>query len=114
MFSGECTCEKCGRVYRYDYRKGHTKKQCNSCRTNQLRFVHRRKERLVALLGGACEIWASLLAEARKCVLLCHNCHHEVENGVTSIPLAIEKRVRGRLRGIERIEPRRPGRPALS
>jgi transposase len=25
-------------------------------------------------------------AEARKCVLLCSNCHAEVENGVTSVP----------------------------
>jgi hypothetical protein len=27
-----------------------------------------------------------LLAEARKCVLLCANCHAEVERGVTKIP----------------------------
>lgn len=56
MFSGECTCELCGRVYRYDYRRGHTKKQCNSCRSNKFRLQRRNKERLVELRGGRCEI----------------------------------------------------------
>jgi hypothetical protein len=28
----------------------------------------------------------ALRAEARKCVLLCSNCHAEVEAGVTSLP----------------------------
>ena len=27
-----------------------------------------------------------LLTEARKCILLCANCHSEVERGVTEIP----------------------------
>jgi hypothetical protein len=30
-------------------------------------------------------------AEARKCVLLCGNCHSEVENGVTELPLEFER-----------------------
>jgi hypothetical protein len=57
MFGDEyCRCESCGRRYRYDYSKGHTKKRCNSCRTNSLRLVYRYKARLASLLGGQCEI----------------------------------------------------------
>jgi hypothetical protein len=26
-------------------------------------------------------------AEAKKCVLLCSNCHAEVESGITTVPL---------------------------
>jgi DNA-binding transcriptional ArsR family regulator len=29
----------------------------------------------------------TLRAEARKCVLLCHNCHAEVESGVATVPI---------------------------
>jgi hypothetical protein len=29
----------------------------------------------------------ALRAEARKCVLLCANCHAEVESGVASVPI---------------------------
>ena len=31
----------------------------------------------------------TLRAEARKCVLLCSNCHVEVENGVTPLPATV-------------------------
>jgi hypothetical protein len=30
---------------------------------------------------------ATLRAEAEKCVLLCSNCHAEVEGGVTALPV---------------------------
>lgn len=32
---------------------------------------------------------ASLRAEAQKCVLLCSNCHAEVEDGIVSLPLEL-------------------------
>jgi transposase len=35
---------------------------------------------------GVTRAFAELQAEARKCVLLCANCHAEVEGGVVSIP----------------------------
>ncbi len=35
---------------------------------------------------GHTKSFAKLLAEARKCLLLCANCHAEVERGVTRIP----------------------------
>jgi hypothetical protein len=31
----------------------------------------------------------TLRAEARKCVLLCANCHAEVEDGVVSLPVQL-------------------------
>ena len=30
--------------------------------------------------------WGSLLREARKCVLVCKNCHMEIEAGITALP----------------------------
>ena len=35
---------------------------------------------------GSTYSWKRVLAEAKKCVLLCSNCHSEVEAGVASIP----------------------------
>jgi DNA-binding transcriptional ArsR family regulator len=37
-------------------------------------------------MRGHTKAFERLLAEARKCVLLCANCHAEVERGVTEIP----------------------------
>ena len=37
----------------------------------------------------------SMRAEARKCVLLCSNCHAEVEAGVVSLPLHLAGRAAG-------------------
>jgi hypothetical protein len=34
---------------------------------------------------------AMLRAEAQKCVLLCSNCHAEVEDGVTFVPLEFQR-----------------------
>jgi transposase len=54
-----------------------------------LEFHHRdRKEKLFALSRkGATRSLEKARAEARKCILLCSNCHVEVENGTTKIPL---------------------------
>jgi transposase len=38
-------------------------------------------------VGGLTRSIAACRAEARKCVLLCSNCHAEVEAGVTALPL---------------------------
>jgi hypothetical protein len=145
MFVRECICQWCGRRYAYDYRKGHTQKRCNSCRTNVVRKIQRRKERLVELMGGACEIcgyrtclrvlsfhhldpatkrfniagslsrsWRELESEASRCALLCMNCHVEVENGVTEVPLAVRRRVELATGDLERRQRRRPGRPSAA
>ncbi len=34
---------------------------------------------------GMCRSWDKMLAEANKCVLLCANCHAEVESGITTV-----------------------------
>ena len=36
---------------------------------------------------GLCYSWNTVIGEAKKCLLLCKNCHAEVENGVTEIKL---------------------------
>ncbi len=35
--------------------------------------------------------WASLTLEVRKCVLLCHNCHGEVHEGLRSVEGMLER-----------------------
>jgi transposase-like protein len=54
-----------------------------------LEFHHRdRKKKLFALSRkGATRSLKAARAEARKCILLCSNCHVEVENGVTEVPI---------------------------
>ena len=37
--------------------------------------------------GGVAYALSTLREEAKKCVLLCANCHVEVENGVASLPV---------------------------
>jgi hypothetical protein len=54
-----------------------------------LEFHHRHPaEKEFALSrSGVTRSLAALRAEASKCVLLCSNCHAEVEDGVTSLPI---------------------------
>jgi hypothetical protein len=49
-------CERCGRSYVYDYRKGHTKKKCNSCRSNERVDRTALKREMVAYKGGSCQV----------------------------------------------------------
>lgn len=65
---------------------------CMSCGYSRclrnLHFHHRDpKEKSFALSGrGLTRSLVALREEARKCVLLCGNCHYEVEEGVTELP----------------------------
>ncbi len=34
---------------------------------------------------GLCYSWDSILKEAEKCVLVCKNCHAEIEGGITKL-----------------------------
>jgi transposase len=56
-----------------------------------LEFHHRDREKKLFALSrkGATRSLEAARAEARKCILLCSNCHTEVENGVTRIPLTL-------------------------
>jgi hypothetical protein len=43
-------------------------------------------KRLAINAKGVAVALEKLRAEARKCVLLCSNCHAEVEDGIVSVP----------------------------
>jgi len=47
------------------------------------------QKRLALSYGGHAHAIATLRAEAAKCVLLCSNCHVEVEAGVTVLPATV-------------------------
>lgn len=51
-----CRCGVCGREYVHDWRKGHTRRVCNSCRSNRGGRMARQelKRRLVETMGGSC------------------------------------------------------------
>ncbi|MBU6214695.1 HNH endonuclease [Patescibacteria group bacterium] len=69
MFGGKCVV--CG-YSKYD---------------GALDFHHRDpKEKDFALsVKGLCYSWESIVAEAKKCVLVCKNCHSEIEAGLTTV-----------------------------
>lgn len=52
-----------------------------------LDFHHRNpKEKSFSLsVKGLCYSWKDILKEANKCVLLCKNCHMEVESGIRKL-----------------------------
>lgn len=35
--------------------------------------------------------WDKIVDELRKCVLVCHNCHNEIHEGMTKVPLNAPK-----------------------
>ncbi len=102
------TCSICGRRYEYAKNKGHTLKKCNSCLVNERRFKVREnlisyKGGKCQICGydkctfaldfhhidpttkkfniSGCHTlrWDTLVAEVDKCILLCSNCHRELE-----------------------------------
>lgn len=107
----ECRCQECGRRYVYDPRKGHTKRKCNSCRDSPIarrelkqRMVEYKggccqicgydrclraldlhhvdpSTKRFTLGGSHVRIWDVLRAELDKCLLVCSNCHNEIDIG---------------------------------
>lgn len=51
-----CQCTVCSRIYEYNYRSGHTKRVCNSCRSNGRVDRVELKQRMVEYKGGRCVI----------------------------------------------------------
>jgi hypothetical protein len=47
------------------------------------------QKRIAINAKGVALALETLRAEARKCVLLCSNCHAEVEDGVRSLPVGV-------------------------
>lgn len=70
---------------------------CGICGYNRchraLAFHHLDESTKIFNLGakGIPRSWKRLVNEAKKCVMLCHNCHAEVHAGVISIPLDIQR-----------------------
>lgn len=53
----------------------------------EFHHVDPKTKRFALSRRGATRSFAEAQAEARKCVLLCSNCHAEVESGVTRVPV---------------------------
>jgi len=115
----ERNCARHGRTA-FALTEGGTRWRCLRCRAESVsKFRRSIKDRLIDLFGGAClacgyrrsrralgfhhvdpslkelgvsrmQTWEASLAEARKCVLLCANCHAEVEDGVRPCPDLVE------------------------
>jgi hypothetical protein len=56
----------------------------------------------------------SLREELNRCVLVCANCHDEIEDGMTAVPFDIAAPIRSRTQHVPRLERRPPGRPRQS
>jgi len=107
----DCTCNNCGRKYKYSRNKGHTLSICNSCSVVKSRG--NLKKKALEYKGGKCEIcgynkcitaldfhhtdptekdftistntnkaWDKIKKELDKCVLVCSNCHREIHSKI--------------------------------
>jgi len=45
------------------------------------------KKKFSLSVKGLCYSWKIILQEAKKCVILCKNCHTEVENGIKKLKI---------------------------
>lgn len=108
-----CHCSVCDRDYIYSKRKANSTVRCNSCYVRERRKIL--KDEAINLKGGKCIICGynkcpmsmdfhhlnpaekefsisgnnisrvRLFRELQKCVLVCRNCHGEIESGITTI-----------------------------
>lgn len=106
----KCICSVCRREYIYSRKKANSTIRCNSCYVRERR--QRIKAEAIKLKGGKCKICgynkciasmdfhhldrtkkefsisgnniskAKLFKELEKCILVCKNCHGEIETGI--------------------------------
>ena len=69
--------------------------ECGICGYNKsirsLSFHHLNPNEKEESFASSCKSWKRLANEAKKCVLLCSNCHMEVHDGITKIPDNIKR-----------------------
>lgn len=91
-------CRICRSEYRSRVRRNIKKKlielfgnKCVICGYNKyfgaLEFHHLDATKKEIALGGWCNSFEKALKEAKKCILLCSNCHRELEAGISHIPI---------------------------
>lgn len=63
---------------------------CGYCKVDEALDLHHlnpsEKEFSLGAIRGNPKAWHKIVAELRKCVLICANCHREVEAGKSVIP----------------------------
>jgi hypothetical protein len=95
---GSCRCGKCASEWvirsRIEKKKKLVKLFGGKCRicgynkyTGSLDFHHLNpKNKSFALsVRGLCYSWDTVAKEAKKCIILCKNCHAEVEGGIVKL-----------------------------
>lgn len=107
-------CKVCSKIIEWTgYHKGFSKSKCASCYANSSRLRKKQKIvaylggkcsmcgynksihslechhldpsiKSFSLSGAHCRSWKKIKIELDKCILLCSNCHREVEYGIVS------------------------------
>lgn len=77
--------------------------KCAICGYNKcgraLSFHHKdpSKKNFGISMNGLTRAWSKIMVELDNCVLLCSNCHMEVHDGITQLPVEIQVEKQGEL-----------------
>lgn len=94
---GSYRCGKCASEWVVRSRKSKKKKlvelfggKCVVCGYDayvgalDFHHINPKKKEFSLSVKGLCYSWGTILKEAEKCILVCKNCHAEIEAGITS------------------------------